>query len=157
MKLINLIRTGKLKPDVSRAERLSAMVQKGTKPLDEEIAEHWQDPDIEASDEGSQDVDLEEVGEPQSGLDNALESTRDPVPLDSYDLTWYMHAFTGVVHAAHDASEGDEQRLLCGRAITVNLNVTDPDSAETKTGLMCIQCNAAIKKDALFEEEAFQP
>ena len=68
------------------------------------------------------------------------------MPLDSYDLTWYMHAFTGVFHAAHDASEGDEQRLLYGRAITVNLNITDPDSAETETGLMRIQCNAAIKK-----------
>jgi hypothetical protein len=157
LKLINLIRTGKLKPDVSRAERLSMMVQKGTKPLDEEVAEHWQDPDIEASDEDSQDVDLDEIGEPQSGLDDALESTRDPVPLDGHDLTWYMHAFTGVVHAAHNASVGDEQRLLCGRAITVNLNLTDPDSAETKTGLMCIQCNAVIKRDALFEEEEFPP
>ena len=157
LKLINLIRTGTLKPDVSRAERLSAMVQRGTKPLDEEIAEHWQDPEIEASDEDSQDVDVDEIGEPQDGLNDALESAREPVPLDSYNLTWYMHAFTGVVHAAHDASEGEEQRLLCGRAITVNLNITDPDGAETKTGLMCIQCNAAIKKDALFEEEAFQP
>ena len=33
----------------------------------------------------------------------------------------------------------------------------DPDSAETKTGLMCIQCNAVIKRDALFEEEEFPP
>ena len=79
---------------------------------------------IEASDEDSQDVDLDEIGEPQSGLDDALEGTRDPVPLDGHDLTWYMHAFTGVVHAAHNASVGDEQRLLCGRAITVNLNLT---------------------------------
>ena len=88
------------------------MVQKGTKPLDEEVA----------SDEDRQDVDLDEIGEPQSGLDDALESARDPVPLDGSDLTWYMHAFTGVVHAAHNASVGEEQRLLCGRAITVNFS-----------------------------------
>lgn len=120
-----------MKPGVSQRECLNRMVQKEMKPLDEEVAEHWQDPEIEASHEDSLDVDLEEMGKPPSGLDNAVESTRDPVPLDSSDLTWYMHAFTAVVHAAYNASEGDEQRLLRDRAVTVNFNLTDPDSAQT--------------------------
>ena len=80
------------------------------------------------------------------------------MPLDGHDLTSYKHATTGVAHPAHNASAGDQHPdCLCVGAITVNLNLTDPDSAETKTGLMCIQCNAVIKRDALFEEEEFPP
>ena len=153
LKLINLIRSERLKPDVSRAERLSMMVRQADQPLDDDLAQIWQEPEIELSDENSQDVDTDDVGDFENGLDDSLEALRDPIPHDTLDVSWYIHAFTGVVHAAHNTVEEAAQRLLCGRAVTVNLASTDVDSAEMKTGLLCIQCNAVLKKDALFEED----
>ena len=35
----------------------------------------------------------------------------------------------------------------------MNLVSTDVESAEMKTGLMCIQCNSVLKRDSLFEED----
>eukprot|EP00435_Cladocopium_sp_Y103_P004360 s5679_g1.t1 len=153
LKVINLIRSGRLKPDVSRAERLSMMVNRDASNRDEDVADTWDEPDIGASDEDSEDLDVDEVGEHQSGLDNSLQLARDPVPGESFDLDWYIHSFTGVVHAAK-CGEGDpDSKLLCGRSITVNLTKTDVESSEMKTGLMCIQCSTAMRKDSLFEEE----
>eukprot|EP00435_Cladocopium_sp_Y103_P013036 s4599_g3.t1 len=153
LKVINLIRSGSLKPDVSRAERLSMMVNREASNRNEDLADTWEEPDIGASEDDSEDLDLDEVGEHQSGLDTSLQLNRDPVPGESFDLDWYIHSFTGVVHAAK-CDEGDPTtKLLCGRAITVNLTKTDVESSEMKTGLMCIQCRTAMRKDALFEEE----
>eukprot|EP00435_Cladocopium_sp_Y103_P007580 s5022_g2.t1 len=153
LKVINLIRSGRLKPDVSRAERLSMMVNREASNRDEDLADTWDEPDIGASEEDSEDLDLDEVGEHQSVLDTSLQLNRDPVPGESFDLDWYIHSFTGVVHTAK-CDEGDStSKLLCGRAITVNLTKTDVESSEMKTGLMCIQCSTAMRKDSLFEEE----
>ena len=145
LKLINLLRSERLKPDVGRAERLSMMVRQADKPLDEDLAQTWQEPELELSDENSQDVDTDDVGDFENGLDDAIEALRDPVPHDAIDVSWYIHAFTGVVHAAHDTAEEAGQRLLCGRAITVNLVSTDVESAEMKTGLMCIQMQFSVE------------
>ena len=155
-KLINLIRTERLKPDASRAERLSMMVRSEAHPHDEDIAEVWEPPHLAASDDDSEDVDLDEVGDQQNGLDYSLELDRDPIPLERFDLEWYIHSFTGVVHAAQFSLGEGETRLLCGRAITVNLVSTDVESSELKTGLMCMQCSSAMKRDPLFEEEGVE-
>eukprot|EP00435_Cladocopium_sp_Y103_P013624 s4538_g3.t1 len=69
IKVINLIRTGRLKPDVSRrlkpdvsrAERLSMMVNRDASNRDEDLADTWDEPDIGASDEDSEDLDVDEV------------------------------------------------------------------------------------------------
>ena len=125
LELINLLRSERLKPDVSRAERLSMLVRQADKPLDENLAQTWQEPELELSDESSQDVDTDDVGDFQNGPDDSIAALRDPVPHDAIDVSWYIHSFTGVVHAAHDTVEEAEQRLLCGRASTVNLVSTD--------------------------------
>eukprot|EP00435_Cladocopium_sp_Y103_P016242 s5404_g4.t1 len=129
------------------------MVNRDASNRDEDLADTWDEPDIGASDEDSEDLDVDEVGEHQFGLDASLQLARDPVPGESFDLDWYIHSFTGVVHAAK-CGEGDpDSKLLCGRSITVNLTKTDVESSEMKTGLMCIQCSTAMRKDSLFEEE----
>lgn len=54
------------------------------------------------------------LGCTREGFDNDFGSEREQVPGHSDDFLWYMHCFTGVVHAADLASP--EDRLLCGRA-----------------------------------------
>ena len=119
LKLINLIRTKKLKPDASRAERLAMMVENGSTGDPSELSEVAQEPEIEASDEESQDVDLDEEDDLTTELDGHLGAEREQVPEHGDEFLWYIHCFTGVAHAAQIVSL--EDRLLCGRPITVNL------------------------------------
>ena len=79
LKLINLIRTKKLKPDVSRAERLAMMVDNESAGDLGELSEVCQDPEIEASDEESEDVDLDEDDGPTGELDNHFGEERGQV------------------------------------------------------------------------------
>ena len=46
------------------------------------MAETWQEPEIELSDENGQNVDTDDVGDPQNGLGDSLEALRDPIPHD---------------------------------------------------------------------------
>ena len=144
LKLINLIRTKKLKPDASRAERLAMMVENGSTGNPSELSEVIEEPEIGASDEESQDVDLDEEDDPTADLDDRLSAERDQVPEHGDEFLWYIHCFTGVVHAAQIVSL--EDRLLCGRPITVNLVSIEVSSAEARTGLMCMQCNSVLKR-----------
>ena len=66
---------------------------------------------------------------------------------------WYVHFFTGAVHAAQPSLDDSDMRLWCDRATTVNMTSTDVDNSEMKTGLMCMQCSSAMKRDSLCEEE----
>ena len=154
LKLINLIRTKRLKPDASRAERLSMMVGNQASGEQEELSEAFQEPDrpdIEASADESEDADLDDDSGPPGGLDNYLEDTRDPVPEHGDEFLWYMHCFTGVVHAADIASP--EDRLLCGRSLTVSLVSIDVSSTEARTGLMCMQCSSVMNRNAVPAED----
>ena len=152
LKLINLIRTKKLKPDVGRAERLAMMVDNESSGDLVETAEACQDPEIEASDEESEDVDLDEDGGLTGELDNHFKEERGQVPEHGDQFLWYIHRFTGVVHAADIVSL--EDRLLCGRSITVNLVSIDVNGTEAKTGLMCMQCNSVMKRHAVVDEHS---
>ena len=145
LKLINLIRTSKLKPDASRAERLAMMVENGSTADTSVLSEEVQEPEIEASDEESQDdVDLDGEDDPTTDLDGHLGAGREQVPEHGDEFLWYIHCFTGVVHAAQVVSL--EDRLLCGRPITVNLVSIEVGSAVARTGLMCMQCNSVMKR-----------
>lgn len=146
-----MIREGKLKPDASRAERLSMMLGEDHGG-DEETLEKCQDLDLGTSDEESEDADLEEESSPVGELDNYFGSERDPVPEHSDNFLWYMHCFTGVVHAADLASP--EDRLLCGRALTVNLVNINVSSAEARTGLMCMQCSSVMNREVVQDEDS---
>ena len=150
LKLINLIRTKKLKPDASRAERLAMLVDNGSTGDASELAEVVQEPEIEASDEDSQEVDLDEEDDPTTDLDSHLDAEREKVPEQGDEFLWYMHCFTGVVHAAQIVAL--EDRLLCGRPITVNLVSIEVGGAEARTGLMCMQCNSVMKRHTSHDE-----
>ncbi len=147
LKLINLIRTKRLKPDASRAERLSMMVGNQASGGQEELSEAFQEPDIEASADESEDADLDDDSGPPGGLDNYLEALGIQSRNMETNFLWYMHCFTGVVHAADIASP--EDRLLCGRSLTVNLVSIDVSSTEARTGLMCMQCSSVMNRNAV--------
>ena len=153
LKVINLIRAGKLKPDASRAERLSMLVQQDARSEEADLSKTLEEVFLEESDENSDDVDLEEVAEPQTGLDESLDVMRDPIPQESFDMEWYIHSFTGVVHAGRLNMSDFQTRLLCGRSLTVNMSPTNVDSSEMKTGLLCMQCSAALKREQSTEDD----
>lgn len=150
-KLISMIRDGKLKPDASRAERLSMMLGEDDN-VNKETSEKGEDLELGTSDEESEDADLEDESSPLGELDNYFGQEREPVPEHSDDFLWYMHCFTGVVHAADMSSR--EDRLLCGRALTVNLVSINVGSAEAKTGLMCMQCSSVMNREAPPDEDS---
>ena len=100
LKLINLNRTKKLKADASRAERLAMMVSNSSTGDQEGLSEMWQDLNIEASDEESDDADLDEDTGLAGELDGQLGEDQGPVPENGDQFLWYLHCFTGVVHAA---------------------------------------------------------
>ena len=104
------------------------------------------EPQIEESEDESDDCGHEEVGHLQSGLDDMLEAVRDSIPEGDDDYLWYIHCFTGVVHFLIQEYEDQEVRLACGRALTTNLIKSYANSAEVKCGLFCIQCNSMVKK-----------
>ena len=153
MKVLTLIDTGRLKPDASRAERLSMLISHD-EGNDEPSVEQEIEPQIEESEDESDDCDHEEVGHLQSGLDDMLEAVRDAIPEEDDDYLWYIHCFTGVVHVAVQEYEEQEVRLACGRALTTNLIKSYANSAEVKCGLFCIQCNSVVKK---FNEQNADP
>jgi len=150
-KLISMIRDGKLKPDASRAARLSMMLGEDDSG-NRETSEKGEDLDLGTSDEESEDADLEDESSPVGELDNYFGQDREPVPEHSDDFLLYMHCFTGVVHAADISSR--EDRLLCGRALTVNLVNINVGSAEAKTGLMCMQCSSVMNREAPLDEDS---
>ena len=144
-----MIDAGRFKPDASRAELLSMLVaneeENGDAPIENE-----EELQLEESEDESENWDQEEVGRLQSGLDDLLEPTRDPVPGEDDSYLWYIHAFTGVVHVAIQEYEEQEVKLACFYALTANLVKSYANSAEVKRGLFCIQCSSALKK---FQEE----
>lgn len=146
VKLVGLIRSGRLKPDVSRAERLNMLVQQGPQCEDPELSETWEEPQLVVSDEHSDDADTEHHDEVLDALNDSVEVLRDPVPADSGEFQWYVHTFTGVAHAASKSDSSGDLKLLCGRYITVNLKQADRNGLDLKTSLLCIQCNSALKK-----------
>lgn len=148
IKLITLIRTHRLKPDVSRAERLNMLLVQGGVGEDSELATEWREPEMEQSDDNSEDVDTDDMH------DDVHEDEQGGHPeLGSLRLVWFVHAFTGIVHAMYMSMEGKDSKLLCGRPITVNLRRTKKDVAEISDSLLCNQCDAVLKRDALLESE----
>ena len=89
MKVLTLIDTGRLKPDASRAERLSMLISHDAEneesPMEQEI-----EPQIEEPEDESEDCDHEEVGHLQSGLDDMLETVRDSIPEGTWDLFTFV-------------------------------------------------------------------
>eukprot|EP00435_Cladocopium_sp_Y103_P061051 s1200_g22.t1 len=89
LKVINLIRSGRLKPDVSRAERLSMMVNRDASNRDEDVADTWDEPDIGASDDDSEDLDVDE--DLQSRLERSDNSEVKILPLAEKGVAMKMY------------------------------------------------------------------
>ena len=138
-KLIGLISSGRLKPDASRAERLSMMLEADTAKDDTPL-------DLASSSEDSDDIDSPgddlEVSDDNSGVC----SQRGDFSLVSDAQQWVVHVFTGVAHYQVDESD---QRLACGRSITTNLRMVARHELESSGAVFCKQCEASYRKHAV--------
>ena len=109
-----------------------------TIPTEEPIAIAY-----ESSHDDSEDIaspcaefDLPELGAPD-------DSDRGDFSLVTGVDQWVIHAFTGVAHFQPDESEC---RLVCGRAITINLRVIEYTDLLASDAIPCKQCEAAHHK-----------
>ena len=137
-KLISMIKTGRLKPDASRAERLSMMIEAddaGTDHVPTEEPIEYQPSEDDSKDVASPcaELDLPELGVPD-------DSDRGDFSLVTGADQWLVHAFTGVAHFQPDESDA---RLACGRLITVNLRVIEYTDLLASDSVLCKQCESA--------------
>ena len=144
LKLISLIKTDKLRPDASRAERLSLMTASSDALPEpgqemEEVA-----PDLETSDDASYDCSEPEAFVEAPEMPANAPRERNEVAVASEATYWWVHCFTGVAHFQVD--EADE-RLACGRCISSNLVSAEMSDLMGNGSLLCKQCEAAYKRD----------
>ena len=137
-KLISMIKTGRLKPDASRAERLSMMIEAddaGTDHVPTEEPIEYQPSEDDSEDVASPcaELDLPELGVPD-------DSDRGDFSLVTGADQWLVHAFTGVAHFQPDESDA---RLAGGRLITVNLRVIEYTDLLASDSVLCKQCESA--------------
>ena len=141
-KLIELIYSGRLQPDVSRAQRLSMMLAEDAnfqgEPTEFQDAEPVELARSDDSDDHYADEDA-----PLFPMRIIPKGSRDPIPEGAVLNKWFIHSYTGMLHGmlpGHDT-------LACGRKITVNLAETDLNQIDVDAATMCMQCNAVIKRD----------
>ena len=146
-KLIQLIKSGKLHPDVSRAQRLSMMVGDDVDEGDNLIAN--QDAEqVELARSDDSDDHYADEDAPLLSMRQLPKGARDPVP-EGADLNkWFIHSYTGVLHGMMPSQD----TLACGRKVTVNLAEIELQRIDVDAATMCIQCNAAIKRGAPAED-----
>ena len=141
--LISQIKSGKLQPDASRAQRLSMLL--GDEDLDS--SHNAQEPGVETinwTQSDDSDDHYADDDAPLHSVRHTEKGERDPVPEGASSNRWFVHAYTGMVHGmapGHDS-------LACGRKVTVNLQETSLDKIDVDAATMCIQCNMAIKRGA---------
>ena len=138
-KLITMIKTDRLKPDASRAERLAMMV--GDTAQDEPESGASENP-IEYA---SSDDDSEDISSPCAELDvpelaHADDTDRGDFSLVSGADQWLVHAFTGVAHFQLDEAL---DKLACGRSIASNLRVVAYSDLLESDAVLCKQCESA--------------
>lgn len=140
-RVLDLIKSGQLKPDASRAERLSMMFEENESnvvPLKGvELAE--EKPLNLESDDDSNDADLSDEDHACLDLGN---QERGEVPPDSILYSWYVHRLSSILHAK-DSLVGN--KLCCGRSITPNLKEIEHEQINSQIHFMCHQCNSNIK------------
>ena len=140
-KLISLIKTGRLKPDASRAERLSMM-------LDEGATDAFHDADDTPLNLESSSDDSDDVASPGDELEVDGDKSDDSLERGDFSFVseaeqWVVHVFTGVAHYQMDQSD---PRLACGRTITTNLRVVGRHELDDAGAVLCKQCESAYKK-----------
>lgn len=142
-KLIQLIRCGKLQPDVSRAQRLSMMIED-----DSGVTASWAradgDDPVELARSDDSDDHYMDDDMPLESVRPNVPAARDPVPEGVMMNKWFIHCYTGMLHGMLP----DHETLACGRRVTINLSETNLDNIDLDAATMCMQCNAVIKRDA---------
>ena len=138
-KLIAMIKTGRLKPDASRAERLAMMV--GETSQDERESGAPED-SIEYA---SSDDDSEDISSPCAEFDVPELAGPDDTDRGDFSLVtgadqWLVHAFTGVAHFQVDE---ELDKVACGRKITSNLRVVAYSDLLESDAVLCKQCESA--------------
>ena len=141
-KMINLVKSGKLKPDASRSERLSMMLEEG---VTDDDADQRLEPEVDLA---SSDDESDDVGSPVAELALSGSEKETPSEHDGFSIVgdvemWCIHNFTGVAHYQMDEAD---QRLACGRAITTNLRTISRHELDRSSAVFCKQCEAAYKK-----------
>jgi hypothetical protein len=142
-KLIQMIDTGRLQPDVSRAQRLSTMLQDDAN-AQADLIEQQDDQPVELVRSDDSDDHYADEDAPLFSMRPVSKGGRDPVPEGAELNKWFIHSYTGMLHGmmpGHDT-------LACGRKITVNLAEIELDQIDIDAASMCIQCNTVIKRDA---------
>lgn len=148
VKLINLIKNGHLLPDATRAERLARMLD-ADRPAHPDVSDQVAEP---AATDSSED-ESEDCSDP--GVEQLAPQRepqlRQPLVGDIPGASWFQHSFTGVLHIQMDDSD---ERLACGRQITVNARTVPWDQVNTDDALMRIRCHSAYKKrEAAYQTE----
>lgn len=141
-KMISLVKSGKLKPDASRSERLSMMLEEG---VTDDDADQRLEPEIDLASSNDESDDL---GSPVAELALSESEKETPSEHDGFSMVgevemWCIHNFTGVAHYQMDEAD---QRLACGRAITTNLRTISRQELDRSSAVFCKQCEAAYKK-----------
>lgn len=142
-KLILLIKSGKLQPDASRAQRLSMLIGEDMNDQDDVVRVQDCEP-VELAPSDDSDDHYADEDAPLLPIKPSLKGGRDPVPEGAGLNKWFIHSYTGMLHGMmprHDT-------LACGRKITVNLTEIELDRIDIDAATMCMQCNAVIKRDA---------
>ena len=123
--ILDLIKKGELKPDASRAEKLTMLIG-GQAQEDAE----------------SHESDYEET-DPQPEYAEVLQHERPGLPQESVDEFQYVtQKLTGTVHVVQSH---EDDKLACGRRLTVNMSEVKFDQLDAATATFCIQCNAVVK------------
>ena len=141
-KLITMIKTDKLKPDASRAERLAMLVGDDAQEEEESVAFD------DSIDYASSNDDSEDVTSPCAEFDAPELTGFDDTDRGDFSLVtgadqWLVHAFTGVAHFQLDEAC---DKLACGRSITSNLRVVSHIDLQETDAVLCKQCEAAHMK-----------
>ena len=103
--LISLIKSGKLQPDASRAQRLSMLL--GDEDFDS--SHNAQEPGVETinwTQSDDSDDHYADDDAPLYSVRHAERGERDPVPEGASSNRWFVHAYTGMVHGmapGHDS------------------------------------------------------
>ena len=122
-KLVEQINSGTLKPDASRAERLSMLLRE----------DHESD--------GSDSSDFEEV-DLNGGHSEALVQQRATFHGEVDEYEFVSHKLSGTIHVVQSR---EDSKLACGRRLTLNMIDVKQTELDAATAPFCAQCSAVVK------------
>lgn len=138
--LIRQIKAGALNPDATRAQRLSTLIAQEV-----EDAQQLVSPPVFFESESEEDDAnlLPDHSSLEAMNSNGIrDHPKDTLPDGLQQYQWVAHKFTGVVHAVR---QGHEERLQCGRALSLNFDVIELHDLDAELATLCQHCDASIR------------